>query len=93
MIRSSDLFQVNGVAELHSNILKRELFSDFYSLWPDKFQNKTNGVTPRRWLKFCSPELSSIITKWLGTDEWVTNLDLLKGLRKVCTILLAFLLI
>lgn len=76
-------FQVNGVAQLHSDILKKELFSDFFSLWPTKFQNKTNGVTPRRWLRFCSPELSAIITKWLRTDEWVTNLDLLTGLRKV----------
>lgn len=74
---------MNGVAELHSDILKKELFSDFYSLWPKKFQNKTNGVTPRRWLRFCSPELSAIITKWLRTDKWVTNLDLLQGLREV----------
>ncbi|XP_024541571.1 alpha-glucan phosphorylase, H isozyme-like [Selaginella moellendorffii] len=73
---------VNGVAELHSEILKKELFSDFYSLWPEKFNNKTNGVTPRRWLRFCSPELSAIITKWLRTDKWVTNLDLLSGLRE-----------
>ncbi|KAI5073951.1 hypothetical protein GOP47_0011964 [Adiantum capillus-veneris] len=73
---------VNGVAELHSNILKNELFSDFSSLWPHKFQNKTNGITPRRWLRFCSPELSTIITKWLRTDKWVTNLDLLRGLRE-----------
>ncbi|KAJ7535666.1 hypothetical protein O6H91_12G042100 [Diphasiastrum complanatum] len=73
---------VNGVAELHSDILKKELFADFNSLWPTKFQNKTNGVTPRRWLRFCSPELSTIITKWLRTDEWVTNLDLLTGLRQ-----------
>lgn len=73
---------VNGVAELHSNILKDELFADFYSLWPNKFQNKTNGITPRRWLRYCSPELSTIITKWLRTDEWVTNLDLLTGLRQ-----------
>ncbi|CAM6113879.1 unnamed protein product [Calypogeia fissa] len=73
---------VNGVAELHSDILKKELFADFYSLWPKKFQNKTNGVTPRRWLRFCSPELSAIITKWLRTEDWITNLDLLTGLRK-----------
>lgn len=73
---------VNGVAELHSNILKEELFADFYSLWPSKFQNKTNGITPRRWLRYCSPELSTIITKWLRTDEWVVNLDLLTGLRQ-----------
>ncbi|XP_042487974.1 alpha-glucan phosphorylase, H isozyme-like [Macadamia integrifolia] len=73
---------VNGVAELHSQILKSELFVDYVSIWPAKFQNKTNGVTPRRWLRFCSPELSNIITKWLKTDEWATNLDLLSELRQ-----------
>uniref|UniRef100_A0A0D6QWU1 Alpha-1,4 glucan phosphorylase n=1 Tax=Araucaria cunninghamii TaxID=56994 RepID=A0A0D6QWU1_ARACU len=73
---------VNGVAVLHSNILKDELFKDYYSIWPGKFQNKTNGITPRRWLRFCNPELSAIITKWLKTDQWVTNLDLLTGLRQ-----------
>ncbi|XP_042512696.1 alpha-glucan phosphorylase, H isozyme-like isoform X2 [Macadamia integrifolia] len=73
---------VNGVAELHSEILKSELFVDYVSMWPAKFQNKTNGITPRRWLRFCSPELSSIITKWLKTDKWVTNLDLLLKLRQ-----------
>ncbi|XP_019706257.1 alpha-glucan phosphorylase, H isozyme [Elaeis guineensis] len=73
---------VNGVAQLHSDILKSELFTDYVSIWPAKFQNKTNGITPRRWLRFCSPELSDIITKWLKTDRWITNLDLLSGLRK-----------
>ena len=73
------------MAQLHSDILKSELFADYVSVWPTKFQNKTNGVTPRRWLRFCSPELSHIITKWLKTDEWVTNLDLLADLRQVCT--------
>eukprot|EP00262_Sarcandra_glabra_P006798 TRINITY_DN19356_c0_g1_i1.p1 TRINITY_DN19356_c0_g1~~TRINITY_DN19356_c0_g1_i1.p1 ORF type:complete len:846 (-),score=167.61 TRINITY_DN19356_c0_g1_i1:309-2846(-) len=73
---------VNGVAQLHSDILKSELFADYVSIWPTKFQNKTNGITPRRWLRFCSPELSNIITKWLKTDGWITNLDLLSGLRK-----------
>ncbi|MQM00216.1 hypothetical protein Taro_032938 [Colocasia esculenta] len=73
---------VNGVAELHSNILKSELFADYVSIWPTKFQNKTNGITSRRWLHFCNPKLSSIITKWLKTDEWITNLDLLSGLRE-----------
>ncbi|KAK1298880.1 hypothetical protein QJS10_CPB14g00815 [Acorus calamus] len=56
---------VNGVAQLHSDILKSDLFADYVSIWPSKFQNKTNGITPRRWLCFCSPELSNIITKWL----------------------------
>ncbi|KAG2601981.1 hypothetical protein PVAP13_5KG534600 [Panicum virgatum] len=73
---------VNGVAELHSNILKQELFADYVSIWPNKFQNKTNGITPRRWLKFCNPELSEIITKWIKTDQWTSDLDLLTGLRK-----------
>lgn len=73
---------VNGVAQLHSDILKSELFADFFSIWPTKFQNKTNGITPRRWIRFCSPELSDIITKWLKTDEWITNFDLLSGLRQ-----------
>ncbi|CAN1232004.1 Alpha-glucan phosphorylase, H isozyme [Linum grandiflorum] len=73
---------VNGVAELHSDILKKELFADYLTIWPNKFQNKTNGITPRRWLSFCNPELSSIITKWFKTDKWVTDLDQLSGLRK-----------
>ncbi|KAF9598517.1 hypothetical protein IFM89_028049 [Coptis chinensis] len=73
---------VNGVAQLHSDILKSELFADYVSIWPTKFQNKTNGITPRRWLRFCSPELSSIISKWLKTDTWVSNLDLLTELRQ-----------
>ena len=75
---------MNGVAELHSNILKQELFADYVPIWPNKFQNKTNGITPRRWLRFCNPELSEIVTKWLKTDQWTSNLDLLTGLRKVC---------
>ncbi|XP_040993956.1 alpha-glucan phosphorylase, H isozyme-like [Juglans microcarpa x Juglans regia] len=73
---------VNGVAQLHSDILKSELFADYVSIWPKKFQNKTNGITPRRWLRFCSPELSSIITKRLRSEQWVTNLDLLAGLQQ-----------
>lgn len=73
---------VNGVAQLHSDILKAELFSDYVSIWPAKFQNKTNGITPRRWLRFCNPDLSKIISKWLKTDRWVINLDLLTNLRQ-----------
>eukprot|EP00245_Coleochaete_scutata_P017854 TRINITY_DN8984_c0_g1_i1.p1 TRINITY_DN8984_c0_g1~~TRINITY_DN8984_c0_g1_i1.p1 ORF type:complete len:945 (+),score=249.52 TRINITY_DN8984_c0_g1_i1:69-2903(+) len=73
---------VNGVAAIHSEIVKDDVFNDFYKLWPDKFQNKTNGVTPRRWLSFCNPELSAVITKWLGSDDWVLDLDKLTGLRK-----------
>ena len=84
---TADVLQVNGVAQLHSDILKADLFANYVSIWPTKFQNKTNGITPRRWLRFCNPELSNIITKWLRTDEWVTNLDLLVNLRKVSTTL------
>eukprot|EP00475_Leptophrys_vorax_P027909 TRINITY_DN3994_c0_g2_i1.p1 TRINITY_DN3994_c0_g2~~TRINITY_DN3994_c0_g2_i1.p1 ORF type:complete len:951 (-),score=146.12 TRINITY_DN3994_c0_g2_i1:350-3202(-) len=73
---------VNGVAAIHSEIVKDDVFNDFYQLWPHKFQNKTNGVTPRRWIRFCNPALSNVITKWLGTEEWVLNADLLKGLEK-----------
>jgi len=71
---------VNGVAALHSEIVKDEVFNDFYKLWPHKFQNKTNGVTPRRWLAWCNPELSDVITRWLKTDAWIQDLDLLAGL-------------
>eukprot|EP00884_Botryococcus_braunii_P022198 jgi/Botrbrau1/8662/Bobra.0087s0016.1 len=73
---------VNGVADIHSNIIKQTIFKDFYELWPEKFQNKTNGVTPRRWLAFCNPPLCELLTSTLGTDKWITNLPLLKGLRE-----------
>ncbi|CAH9099477.1 unnamed protein product [Cuscuta epithymum] len=73
---------VNGVAEIHSEIVKEDVFNDFYKLWPEKFQNKTNGVTPRRWIRFCNPGLSNIITKWIGTDDWVLNTEKLAELRK-----------
>jgi len=58
-------------------------------LWPEKFQNKTNGVTPRRWLSFCNPELSAVITKWLGSEEWVLDTEKLAGLRSVCRFFLS----
>ncbi|KAK4430063.1 Alpha-1,4 glucan phosphorylase L-2 isozyme, chloroplastic/amyloplastic [Sesamum alatum] len=73
---------VNGVAEIHSDIVKKEVFNDFYKLWPEKFQNKTNGVTPRRWIGFCNPELSRIITKWTGSEDWLINTEKLAELRK-----------
>jgi starch phosphorylase len=73
-------FSVNGVAELHSRLLQQGLFSDFYALWPHKFNNKTNGVTPRRWLAACNPELASLITATIG-DSWVTDLSQLKKLE------------
>ncbi|KAJ4827867.1 species-specific tRNA processing [Turnera subulata] len=73
---------VNGVAEIHSEIVRNEVFNEFYKLWPEKFQNKTNGVTPRRWIRFCNPDLSQIITKWTGTEDWVLNTEKLVLLRK-----------
>ncbi|KAK4753551.1 hypothetical protein SAY87_001655 [Trapa incisa] len=75
-------FAVNGVAEIHSEIVKEEVFNEFYKLWPEKFQNKTNGVTPRRWIRFCNPDLSKILTKWIGTDDWTINMEKLGLLRK-----------
>ena len=126
---------VNGVAEIHSEIVKDEVFNaffkvhisiafspsffdhnaiqlndsrkkvwlflanvynivkhahvidlstlQFWQLWPEKFQNKTNGVTPRRWIHFCNPELSKIITDWIGSEDWVLNTEKLAELRKV----------
>lgn len=73
---------VNGVAELHTEILKKHELNNWYNLYPDKFQNKTNGITPRRWLRLCNVELSSFITELLGTEDWVKELTLLKGLEK-----------
>jgi glycogen phosphorylase len=72
---------VNGVAAIHSEILKADLFADFYALTPAKFQNKTNGVTPRRWLAVCNPGEAALITRALGTDAWVRDASLLAGLR------------
>ncbi|MGM9934298.1 glycogen/starch/alpha-glucan family phosphorylase [uncultured Clostridium sp.] len=73
---------VNGVAALHTEILKKHELNNWYNLYPNKFQNKTNGITPRRWLRLCNTELSQFITELLGTEEWVKKLDLLKGLEK-----------
>jgi len=70
-------FSVNGVAELHSQLLEQTLFRDFYELWPDRFNNKTNGVTQRRWLAWANPSLGKLITEKIG-DGWVTDLSRLK---------------
>ena len=71
---------INGVAALHTELLKQEVLQDFYELWPDKFSNKTNGITPRRWLLQCNPRLAQLISETIG-DRWITNLDLLKDLE------------
>ncbi len=73
---------VNGVSRLHSEILKRDVFRDFYEMFPDRFSNKTNGITQRRWLKKANPELSGLISERIGAG-WVTNLDELEKLRSL----------
>lgn len=73
---------INGVAEIHTQILKDTVLSDWYSLYPERFRNETNGITQRRWLALCNMELSGLITELLGTDKWVVNLDMLKELEK-----------
>ena len=72
---------VNGVAELHTEILKKTLFKDFYELWPEKFHNVTNGITPRRWLLKANPSLSQLISESIG-DSWITHLDDLRKLER-----------
>jgi hypothetical protein len=62
---------VNGVAAIHSSIIRDDLFKDFAEVWPNKFTNVTNGVTQRRWLAFCNEPLSCLITQRLGTDAWI----------------------
>ncbi len=74
-------YSVNGVAELHSRLLREGLFRDFAELWPDRFNNKTNGVTQRRWLAACNPGLAGLIGEKIG-DGWKTELDQLTGLAQ-----------
>ncbi|MBR1764521.1 MAG: glycogen/starch/alpha-glucan phosphorylase [Ruminococcus sp.] len=71
---------VNGVAQIHTEILKADTLKEWYELYPDRFQNKTNGITQRRWLALCNEELSALITRLLGSDSWVRDLDELKKL-------------
>ena len=75
---------INGVARLHSELIKKTLFSDFYALWPEKFQNKTNGITPRRWLILCNPVLSDLIADKIG-DTFSKHLDELRELAPLAT--------
>ena len=75
--------KVNGVAKIHSGLLKTALFKDFYELWPDKFTNVTNGVTPRRWVHCAFPELSNLLTKYNGDrNDWLAEYDLLAEIPK-----------
>ena len=72
---------VNGVAALHTKLLKERLLREFAELYPDRFNNKTNGITPRRWLIGCNPELAQLVESTIG-PEWITNASLLRGLEK-----------
>lgn len=77
-------FSVNGVAAIHTELVKHKLVPDFYELWPDKFHNKTNGVTPRRWLLVANQGLSNLITTHIG-DKWITDLSELRRLEPYAT--------
>ena len=73
---------VNGVAEIHSEILKKDTLKEWYELYPDKFQNKTNGITQRRWLASCNPELTELLTRLVGDDSFLKDLDKLKNIER-----------
>lgn len=75
-------YSVNGVAALHSQLLTEGLFRDFYELWPEKFNNKTNGVTPRRWMAHANPQLTQLISNRIGS-EWVADLSKISALEKL----------
>lgn len=73
-------YSINGVAALHTEIIKADTLAEWHELWPEKFNNKTNGVTPRRWLKMCNPRLAELLTQQAGSDAWVTDLTQLANL-------------
>ena len=72
---------INGVAELHSELLKTTVMRDFYELWPERFHNVTNGVTPRRFMMVSNPRLAGLITDVCGDDRWVRDLECLRALE------------
>ncbi|MEX0680572.1 MAG: glycogen/starch/alpha-glucan phosphorylase [Balneolales bacterium] len=74
--------KVNGVAQLHTELIKKTIFHDFFEIYPDKFVNMTNGITPRRWLKQCNPGLAKLISNQIG-ENWITNLDQLQKIDKL----------
>jgi len=76
--------KVNGVAALHSDLITKTIFKDFYELWPERFTNKTNGITPRRWLRQCNRDLANLVTSKIGED-WATNLDELQKIDRFAT--------
>jgi len=76
--------KINGVAALHSDLIKKTIFKDFNDLWPERFTNKTNGITPRRWLRQCNPKLAELITSKIG-ENWVTHLDDLKKIDNLAS--------
>ncbi len=73
--------KINGVAALHSDLIKKTLFRDFYEIYPEKFTNKTNGITPRRWLRQCNRELADLLTSKIG-EGWVTDLGQLRKIEE-----------
>lgn len=73
---------VNGVAALHTDILKEKVFTDFFEMWPERFNNKTNGITQRRWLKSANPDQAGLISRAIG-DGWITDLDQLHTLAEL----------
>ena len=73
---------INGVAEIHTQILKDTVLADWFAYCPERFRNETNGITQRRWLALCDRELSGLITELLGDDSWTVDLSRLKELEK-----------
>lgn len=74
-------YKINGVAAIHTGILKNETLREYNRIWPERFTNKTNGVTPRRWLRTCNPKLAALLTELSGSEDWVKKLDLIKPLE------------